>query len=97
MSKLSRSEKRNPRYMELYREALETITTHHDKREAYFMQLIAFAATHKYEEIPEVHRERLDVARVSVPWRADKKVVALMKKSARMYARTELKKEQERG
>lgn len=97
MSKLSRSEKRNPRYMELYREALETITTHHDKREAYFMQLIAFAATHKYEEIPEVHKERLDVARASVPWRANKQVVALMKKSARKFARNELKKEQERG
>lgn len=97
MSRLSRSEKRNPRYMELYREALETITTHHDKREAYFMQLIAFAATHKYEEIPEVHRERLDVARVSVPWRADKQVVSQMKSSARKFARTELKKEQERG
>ena len=97
MSRLSRSEKRNPRYMELYRGALETITTHHDKREAYFMQLIAFAATHKYEEIPEVHRERLDVARVSVPWRANKQVVSQMKSSARKFAHTELKKEQERG
>lgn len=85
--------KKDPRYMELYRQARETITGSHDRREAYFLELIAFAGTHKYEEIPEEHRARLKTARVSVPWRANKHVQLRLKQSAQKFAKTALKKE----
>ena len=73
-------------YMDIYHEALEEAVSVLDKQERYFMELIAFAATHRYEDIPEKHQKALPVARKSVPWRADASILKLNKKSARLFA-----------
>ena len=73
-------------FMDIYHEALEEAVVVLDKQERYFMELIAFAAMHNYEDIPEKHQKALPIARKSVPWRADSSVLKLNKKSARLFA-----------
>jgi hypothetical protein len=78
------------KYRALYRQSRESEIARLDSQEQYFMELIAFAATHTLKEIPEKHLEALPVARASVPWRSSNYVHEKIKETAHLFAVNEI-------
>lgn len=86
--KYTQEEKR--KYMQLYREKREQEVARLDAQEGYFLELIAYAATHKYEDIPERHRQALPVAKASVPGRGNEYVNKRLQETAHLFAKNEI-------
>lgn len=77
-------------YQEVYKIAREREIARLNAQESYFMDLIAFAATHRYEDIPEKHRKALPVARASVPWKSSKYIAKKLQETAHLFAVNEV-------